>query len=385
MTNDPREGDLQTTVIEPPTLSSADRPFDAYMNSARSVLSRISFRKIGLFMISLILFILALTLMKEGARGLTPLVEGRFAIQSPANALGFGWLFAYVIMSGSPVAASALTFFDAGIINQLSAFTMISGSRLGSSFIVLFIGFIYVLRGRNRGTSLSMGLLSFIVTGTIHAGVLVFGYFALRAGLLNRFQPGQGAVLNAITDLILDPVVNLAKTYLPDWGLFVGGLVLIMITFSLFDKCLPEMALKESQIGRVSRLVYKPAVMFLLGAAITLISMSVSVSLSILVPLSHRGFIRRENVIPYIMGANITTFIDTLLAAALLNNPQAVTVVMTQMVGVMLVSLVILLLVFRPYERIVLKLVNRITRSNVSMALFMVTILVIPLVLMFIG
>jgi uncharacterized membrane protein YjfL (UPF0719 family) len=85
------------------------------------------------------------------------------------------------------------------------------------------------------------------------------------------------------------------------------------------------------------------------------------------------------------MGANITTFIDTLLAAALLNNPQAVTVVMTQMVGVMLVSLVILLLVFRPYERIVLKLVNRITRSNVSMALFMVTILVIPLVLMFIG
>jgi hypothetical protein len=288
-------------------------------------------------------------------------------------------------MSGSPVAASSLTFFDAGIIDQLSAFTMISGSRLGSSFIVLFIGFIYVLRGRNRGTSLSMGLLSFMVTGTIHAGVLVFGYFALRAGLLDRFQPGQGAVLNAVTDLILDPIVNLAKTYLPDWGLFVGGLVLIMFTFSLFDKCLPEMALKESQIGRVSRLVYKPAVMFLLGAAITLISMSVSVSLSILVPLSHRGFIRRENVIPYIMGANITTFIDTLLAAALLNNPQAVTVVMTQMVGVMLVSLIILLLIFRPYERIVLKLVNRITRSNVSMALFMVTILVIPLVLMFIG
>ncbi len=163
------------------------------------------------------------------------------------------------------------------------------------------------------------------------------------------------------------------------------GLVLIMITFSLFDKCLPEMTLKESQIGRVSRLVYKPAVMFLLGAGITLISMSVSVSLSILVPLSHRGFIRRENVIPYIMGANITTFIDTLLAAALLNNPSAVTVVMTQMVGVTLVSMVILLLIFRPYERVVLRLVDRITLSNVSMAMFMVTILVIPLVLMFLG
>lgn len=385
MTNDPRESDLATSAVDRPDMTPADKPFDTYMKMTRNILARISFQKIGLFMISLILFILALTLMKEGARGLTPLVEGRFAIQTPANALGFGWLFAYVIMSGSPVAASSLTFFDAGIINQLSSFTMISGSRLGSSFIVLFIGFIYVLRGRNRGTSLSMGLLSFMVTGTIHAGVLIFGYFALSAGLLNRFQPGQGAALNAITDLILDPFVNLAKTYLPDWGLFIAGLVLIMITFSLFDKCLPEMALKESQIGRVSRLVYKPAVMFLLGAAITLISMSVSVSLSILVPLSHRGFIRRENVIPYIMGANITTFIDTLLAAALLNNPQAVTVVMTQMVGVMLVSMIVLLLIFRPYERVMLKLVDRITLSNANMAVFMVTILVIPLVLMFLG
>ena len=51
-------------------------------------------------------------------------------------------------------------------------------------------------------------------------------------------------------------------------------------------------------------------VMFTLGALITAISMSVRLSLSILVPLSHRGFIRRENVIPHNMGANITTFID---------------------------------------------------------------------------
>ena len=82
-----------------------------------------------------------------------------------------------------------------------------------------------------------------------------------------------------------------------------------------------------------------------------MISMSVSVSLSILVPLSHRGFVRRENVIPYIMGANITTFIDTLLAAVLLDNPQAFTVVLVEMVSITIVSAFILLLVYRPYER----------------------------------
>ena len=114
------------------------------------LVGRIAWRKVGIFVVSLFLFILAITLMKEGARGLAPLVRDSFAVDNPANSLGFGWLFAYVIMSGSPVAAAALTFYDAGIFNQLSAFTMITGSRLGASFIVLFIGFIYVLRGRNR-------------------------------------------------------------------------------------------------------------------------------------------------------------------------------------------------------------------------------------------
>jgi Na+/phosphate symporter len=382
MSNDSQEPDFIATQV-PNTLEPLPTAEIGSENTALKIWRAISWPKIGLFFISLFLFILALTLMKEGAKGLTPLIQGRFALTSPANSLGFGWLFAYLIMSGSPVAASALTFYDAGIIDQLSAFTMISGSRIGASFIVLFIGFIYVLRGRNRSTSLSMGLLSFTVTGTLQAGVLLIGFFALPTGIFDRIQLSQGFLLTAITDLIFDPIVELAQRFLPNWGLFVVGLVVIMFTFNLFDKCLPDMALKESQVGRVSRLVYRPAIMFILGAGITLISMSVSVSLSILVPLSHRGFVRRENVIPYIMGANITTFIDTLLAAVLLNNPGAVTIVMAQMVAVAIVSVLLLITIFKPYERLALRTVNRITRSNVNMAIFMIAILVIPLILLF--
>jgi Na+/phosphate symporter len=142
------------------------------------------------------------------------------------------------------------------------------------------------------------------------------------------------------------------------------------------------MALKESQVGRVSRLVYRPVIMFAVGALVTLVSMSVSVSLSILVPLSHRGFVRRENVVPYIMGANITTFIDTLLAAVLLNNPTAFTIVLAQMVGVGLVSLLILITFYDRYERSLLQVVAWVTRDNRHLAIFMVTIFVVPLLLL---
>ncbi len=231
-------------------------------SGAQTVWQRIRWHKIGLFIISLFLFILAITLMKEGARGLGWLVRDTFAVHNPFNSLVFGWLFAYVIMSGSPVAAVALTFFDAGVIDQVSAFTMITGSRLGASFIVLFIGFIYVLRGRNRASSLSMGLLSLTVTGTTYLIALLVGLTILYSGIFDHLQLQSGAVLSSITDLIFDPIAAFFVANLPLWLIFIIGLGVIMVSFSLFDHCLPEMSIKESQVGRVSRLVYRPWVMF---------------------------------------------------------------------------------------------------------------------------
>lgn len=345
---------------------------------------RIAWRKIGLFTLSLFLFLLAITFMKEGARALTPLVRDGFNVTNPANSLGFGWLFAYLVMSGSPVAAAALTFFDAGVINQLSAFTMITGSRLGAGFIVLFIGFIYVMRGRNKADSLNMGLLSLVVTGTTYVFALFVGLALLQSGVLDPVQLRSGALLNSLTDLIFDPLAALFLAYLPRWSMFLVGMGIILLSFNLFDKCLPQMSLKESQVGRVSRLVYRPIIMFLLGAAVTMVSMSVSVSLSILVPLSHRGFVRRENVIPYIMGANITTFVDTLIAAVLLNNPQAFTIVLVEMLSIALVSIVILATVYRFYHHAILTFVAWVTADNRHVVYFMVAIFLIPILLLFV-
>jgi sodium-dependent phosphate cotransporter len=338
--------------------------------------------KIGLFVASLFLFILSITFMKEGARDLTPLVRDRLAVTKATHCLGFGWLSAHVIMSGSPVAATALTFFDARVVDELGAFAMITGSRLGASFIVLLIGFLYVLHGRDRATSLGMGLLSLTITATTYVPGLFLGVIILQTGVLDGLQLGSGALLRSAIDLIIGPITGMAASLLPGWAVFLAGLGIILFSFNLFDRCLPEMTLKESQVGRVSRLVYRPWVMFALGALVTLISMSVSLSLSILVPLSNRGFVRRENVIPYIMGANITTFIDTLLAAVLLDNPSAFTIVLVGMFSVAVVSASILATVYGRYERAMLSFVAWVTLSNRNLCVFIGVIFLLPIVLM---
>ena len=345
---------------------------------------RVSIGKIGLFLASLYLFMLAITLMKEGARAVAPLVRNLLDVTSAANALGFGWLFAYTIMTGSPIAAAALTLFDAGVVDELGAFAMITGSRLGASFIVLFIGFLYVLRGRDRATSLSMGLLSLIVTATTYLPSLLLGIVILKTGLLDWIQLRSGALLLSVVERVVEPVTSVAVSLLPSWAVFVVGLGVIWFSFNLFDRCLPQTTLKESQAGWMSRLVYRPWVMFALGAVITLISMSVSLSLAVLVPLSARGFVRRENVIPYIMGANITTFIDTLLAAVLLDNAWSFTIVLVQMLSITALSVVILATAYRRYERVMLSLVASMTASSRYLALFMAAIFVVPIILMLI-
>ena len=350
--------------------------------AGRAVWGRVRVGKIGLFVASLYLFVLAVTLMKDGARGIAPLVRNLLDVTNAANALGFGWLFAYVIMSGSPIAAAALTFFDAGVVDELGAFAMITGSRLGASLIVLFIGFLYMLRGRDRATSLSMGLLSLSVTATTYLPSLLLGMVILKTGMLDRIQLRFGTLLLSVVDHVVEPVAGVAVSVLPSWAVFVVGLGVFWLSFNLFDKCLPQTALKESQVGWISRLVYRPWVMFALGALVTLISMSVSLSLAILVPLSARGYVRRENVIPYIMGANITTFIDTLLAAVLLDNSWSFTIVFVQMLSITTVSVFILATTYRRYERGMLSFVASMTASNRNLALFMAVIFVVPIVLM---
>jgi Na+/phosphate symporter len=347
-----------------------------------SLLRRVSWRKVALFIVALLLFILALQLLKSGAKALVPFVREGLAVQNPANALGFGWLFAYAALSGSPVAATALTLFDAGALSDVGAFAMIAGSRLGAAFIVLAIGFVYTLRGHERQGSLAMGLLSFIITAAIYVPGLAVGYWLLQAGVFDRLRPTGDPTVVEIIDVVYAPVVKLAEARLPHWLVFAIGFGILWYSLNLIDQALPDMRLKEGAFGGMARLLYRPLVTFALGLAVTTLTMSVSVSLSVLVPLSARGYIRRENVIPYIMGANITTFVDTLVAALLLNNPRAFTVVLVEMVSVAVVSLLLLVFVYPSYERLVLRLVEVIGRRRRNLTLFLIVILGVPIILM---
>jgi hypothetical protein len=83
------------------------------------------------------------------------------------------------------------------------------------------------------------------------------------------------------------------------------------------------------------------------------------------------------------MGANITTFVDTLFASLLLNSPRAFTIVLVEVACVSFFSLIILLFLYRPYQRGMSRLLDAVLANRWTLLAFVGVLIAVPLLLMF--
>jgi hypothetical protein len=158
---------------------------------------------------------LAIQLMSRRRRGRTH--GGGSSVRQRIVDDGDGWLGAYLVLSGSPVAATAISLFGAGTTSVLQTFTMLSGSRLGASFIVLRPAS-YAMRnprrdanrwGRHQAMTMPPSPTSLGCCRLLH----------LARGLLNGINWRIGKLGRPSRSL---DVRRLAKA--PGWALFVVGI-----------------------------------------------------------------------------------------------------------------------------------------------------------------
>jgi sodium-dependent phosphate cotransporter len=340
--------------------------------------------KFLLFLPAMFLFILAIQLMKAGAAAVGPTIQGQFPFANGLSTMGTGWLGAYLVLSGSPVAATAISLFGAGTTSVLQTFTMLSGSRLGASFIVLLTGFLYAMRNpKARREPLGIGIQAMTMTAITYLPGMLMGYLILREGLLNGINWHASGKLEAAFSKVYGPFVDLAKAHLPGWALFGVGIVTILLALQLIDRVLPEM--NSDSASKRSSWLKKPWTMFLLGCIVATLTLSVSVALTVLVPLAVKGYVKRDEALPYIMGANITTLADTLVVAMLQHTPVAARIVLAEAIGVTIVSLFILAFIYGPVKRSVIGLDDWLVAKNTRLAGFVVVLFIIPIALLLSG
>lgn len=331
----------------------------------------------------LILFIFALEALKRGAGGIKPLLEA-IHVHGAVNALGFGWLGAYSVLSGSPVAAISLGLFAGGALNDIETFAMINGSRLGAAFVVLFIGFIYYLKGKGNGRSMAginVGIIALLVTASIYIPAMGLGMYLLKSGQLDSLRFGAPMIVKSSIAAIYGPILSGLQATLPNFAIFGIGIATLLLSFKVFDLILPEVNSIQSEF-KFKKLLYHPTMMFLVGAGITSLTLSVSVSLTLLIPLVIKGYIDRGKIIPYVLGANITTFVDTLFASLLLDVPRAFTIVLTEVFGVTIVSLATLLFFYKPYQSLMLYVSELAISRKRNLTVFLAVLMLIPALLL---
>jgi solute carrier family 34 (sodium-dependent phosphate cotransporter) len=361
-----------------PVDEGVDRSLEAAERGALLVAKKIAF-----FLPAMFLFILAIQLMKAGATALGPSIEGRFPFANAASTLGTGWLGAYFVLSGSPVAATTISLFGAGSLTKLQTLTMLSGSRLGASFIVLLTGIVFTVRakGKRREESIGMGIQALTMTALVYLPGMLLAYIMLRRGLLDGINWHASAELDAVLARVWGPFVDFAKRTVPSGLLFFVGLGTILVSFKLLDRVLPHVDSEQGSKTWIKR----RWIMFALGCLVATLTLSVSVALTVLVPLAFKGYIRRDEALPYIMGANITTLADTLVVAMLQTTPVAARIVLAEAIGVSIVSIAILAFAYQPMARSVMRLQDWVLGDNRHLAGFVGVIFLIPISLLLTG
>ena len=363
--------------------ASPSGPIEPETERTSAVRSRIL--RILSFVGALFLFVLAIQLMKQGAQAIAPRLQASGFFDNGVSTLGVGWLGAYLVLSGSPVAVMALSLRSAHGITELQTFTMISGSRLGASFIVLLVGVLYAVRARNRQESLGMGVLALSISTALYIPGMLLGYGILKSGVLDGVDWTASSGVQGVIDTGWGWLVDAAASWLPLPLLFPLGLGVILVSFKLLDQVLPAID-GERHADTRGHWLRKPWPMFLLGCFACLLTLSVSVAITVLVPLAARGYIDRKDAIPYIAGANITTLADTLVAAMLLpDGTSSVHVVLALGIAVTVLTLLLLAFAYRPIQRGIMALDDWVVQSTKRLWLFVGVLFLVPMALIAVG
>lgn len=290
-------------------------------------------------------------------------------LDGPTAAVGAGWIIAYLLLNGSVAADVAVILQHAGVLTTAGLFLLVLGARMGASTIVVAMDALsrLSLRDDHERPASSLGVLSFVVTLSVYIPLTIT---ALAILLTTR----------AKVDVVTRPEVQ--SVALDPWNvaLALAGLVGIWASLALLDAGLRR-ADKERLRARIAPWLDNPWQAAAVGAVATALTASIAFSLGALVPLYREGILTRRQMTPYILGAGIGTFSDSLLVAALLGAWEAMAVLGVLMAAVTAVT-VLVLLTYRAYTPLVNRVQDRILSSRLTLFATLTALVVAPLLLL---
>jgi len=272
------------------------------------------------------LFIFSIILMKDVALQLSGNAINTItnAIDTPASAFGAGWLTAILAQSASVVAILANTLVGSGVITFNTAFYVLLGLTLGNSVTPILASL--VIKSENHwdlrhGFELGLAnvVYSFFLIILVFTVQITTQFFTKTGELVNQSAANIPSLSNipSLLDVITDPIKN--TFHIHEWPIIiVFALAIFLLIFSLQrvgKSMFIFMGGKRHTRAIMQKHLNTYWKAFLIGLALTIVIPSSSLLVTLMVPLAITRIITLRQAIPYMIGTNVGTFIDVLLAS----------------------------------------------------------------------
>ncbi len=343
-------------------------------------------------LISLYSFISGIILIKSSAciMGESLAEKIVLVIRDTTSGVFAGWIATALIQSSGAFDSIVVAFTSSGVMPLTLAVATIIGAEMGTSVTPFLVSVLSRLRKGSRLTAsfnvtMSHVLYNLFTLLIFYPVELFFGAFT-NIALLGSSIFVRASWLRAIPDVldILTPWVDPLLEYIPAWtGLLLGVGMLVTALLGI-ERYMTEIFSMPTSWNLIRATFKKPMRAFIAGFVFTVLVPSTSVMVSLLVPLAGSGVILADYyILPYILGANIGTVFDVMIAALATGDPISLGVWLVHL-SINLIGAVIFFPLLDPFSRLVRWTAERIAESPRLTLAIAIAIHAVPL-LMIIG
>lgn len=267
------------------------------------------------------------------------------AVSHPLSGLGAGILATILVQSSSVSTATIVGLVGGGGLPVAAAVPMIMGANLGTTITSTLVALGHIRQGQEFRRALAgasmhdfFNLLTLAVALPLE---LATGFLSRSAIFLTDVLAGiapadPGAASAPPLRVVVGLPVELLASALEGTGALpvIRAAILLLVGLALILGALASITrnMRLAMAGRFERafnaLVDRGAGAgaMALGAVMTIVVQSSSITTSILVPMVAAGVLSLKNAFPVTLGANLGTTVTALLASLATDRPEALTV-----------------------------------------------------------
>jgi len=316
--------------------------------------------------IAVYFFVSAIVLIKSSAQimGVTLAETIVLLIRDTTSAVFAGWISTALLHSSGAFDSIVVAFTASGVMPLNLSVAAIIGAEIGTTVTPFLISVIEKLKQKS-GVDASFNVTMTHVLYNLFT-LSIFYPLELFLGLFTGIAKRGSQIflrvpwLDAIPDLLdfITPWVDPLLEIIPPWLGMIIGILTLVIALGFVEEYMTAIFSMPRSWNLIRSTFTNPKRAFIAGFIFTVLVPSTTVMVSLLVPLASSGVIRVEYyILPYILGANIGTVFDVMIAALATGDPISL--------GVWLVHLTINLvgaIIFIPFLDVFANLTRRVSK-----------------------